>query len=90
MFRAGDTEVGIFVEPTEAAARAFRRTSRHAVSIRVRDGSPVPQALEALVDWFTVRLHAAEQTNDERSMPLLDPPPPWHRVDTTTVAGRLS
>ena len=79
VFRDGELEVGVFVEPNEAAPRAFRRTDRSAVSIRVRQGEPIPHRLESLVDWFTERLRAAEA---EGTRPrLADPPPPWHAVD---------
>jgi hypothetical protein len=79
IYRSGDAEVGVFVEPTQHARRAFRRTERHAISVRVREGSPAPYALEALVDWFAGRLGAAELTS---GLSLSDPPPPWRRVDT--------
>jgi hypothetical protein len=80
IFRIGETEVGVFVEPTQQAARAFRRTERHAVSVRVREGDPSPQALEALVDWFTARLGASEHDGSRVAPPLADPPPPWRLV----------
>jgi hypothetical protein len=85
VFRDGDLEVGVFVEPNEAAPRAFRRTERSAVSIRVRQGRPVPHHLEGLVDWFTERLRAAEAAGTRPC--LTDPPAPWHAVD---VDGRSS
>jgi hypothetical protein len=76
VFRAAAVEVGIFVEPTEHAARAFRRTARHAVSVRVRAGDPTPRAIEALVDWFTAQLAVADA--DPRGAAwLANPPPPW-------------
>jgi hypothetical protein len=81
IFRGGDVEVGVFVEPTEHAARAFRRTERHAVSVRVRDGKPSPGALEPLVDWFTARLRATERDGAHLGARLADPPAPWHIVD---------
>jgi hypothetical protein len=80
IFRVGDAEVGVFVEPTEHATRAFRRTERHAVSIRVRDGSPAPLALESLVDWFTAQLTAAERDGTRVASRLADPPAPWRIV----------
>jgi hypothetical protein len=80
IFRAGAAEVGVFVEPTEHAARAFRRTERHAVSIRVRDGDPQPLALESLVDWFASRLSAAERDGADLEARVADPPPPWRIV----------
>jgi|SRR5579862_141225 len=85
VFRDGDTEVGVFVEPNGMAARAFRRTERSAVSIRVRQGEPIPHHIESLVDWFTERLRAAEAAEVQPC--LADPPPPWHAVD---VGGRSS
>jgi hypothetical protein len=77
VFRAGEVEVGVFVEPTEHAARAFRRTERHAVSVRVRAGAPAPRAIEALIDWFTTRLRVAERDGMDLAAHLLDPPAPW-------------
>jgi len=85
VFREGDTEVGIFVEPSGTGARAFRRTERSAVSIRVRQGEPIPRHVESLVDWFTERLRAAEAANVQPR--FADPPPPWRAVD---VDGRSS
>jgi hypothetical protein len=79
VFGNGDVEVGVFVEPNEAAPRAFRRTERSAVSIRVRQGEPIPHHLESLVDWFTERLRAAEVVGMQPC--LADPPSPWHPVD---------
>ncbi|WP_236516935.1 hypothetical protein [Sandaracinus amylolyticus] len=78
VFRYEGVELGVYVEPSEHAARAIRRTERHAVSVRVRRGEPAARALDALVDWFTERLRAAERDGarevDE------SPPPPWTRV----------
>jgi hypothetical protein len=85
VFGNGDVEVGVFVEPNQAATRAFRRTERSAVSIRVRQGEPIPQHVESLVDWFTERLRAAEAAG--RQPCLADPPPPWHAVE---LDGRAS
>lgn len=87
IFRCADVEVGVFVEPTEHAARAFRRTKRHAVSIRVRAGTPVPHALESLVDWFTARLGAAERDGTNIATRLADPPAPWHLAGPTSPNG---
>src|SRR5262249_10622174 len=39
VFRTGAIEVGVFIEATEHAPRAFRRTARHAVSVRIREGT---------------------------------------------------
>lgn len=83
IFRSGDAEVGVFIEPTEHAIRAFRRTDRHAVSIRIRDGSPAPLALESLIDWFTARLSAAERDGVHLGGRLTDPPAPWRIVMAT-------
>jgi hypothetical protein len=80
IFRAADVEVGVFVEPTECAPRAFRRTERSAVSVRVRDGNPAAGALEPLVDWFTSRLRSSESGGAARALRLTDPPAPWHVV----------
>ena len=87
IFRAGDAEVGVFVEPTEHAARAFRRTDRHAISIRARDGAASPHALESLVDWFTDRLRAAERDGAPIATRLANPPDPWRIVAATRPTG---
>ncbi len=82
VFRDGVAEVGVFIAPTERSERAFRRTAHHAVSIRVRDGEPSPPALESLVDWFTGRLLESESRGTALGACLVDPPSPWHFVDT--------
>jgi hypothetical protein len=83
VYRAGDVEVGVFVEPTERAVRAFRRTERHAVSVRVRDGKPAAGALEPLVDWFTARLRVSESGGAGLAAYLADPPAPWRIIEVT-------
>lgn len=92
VFRAGDCEVGIFVEPNEHAQRAFRRTELHAVSIRVREGDPSSADLEALVDWFVVELRGAERRGEQWEIALAgalsDPPAPWRQV--VVAAGNTS
>jgi len=75
-------EVGVFVEPVAYAERAFRRTERSAVSVRVRQGAPEPRTLEALVDWFTSRLRRAEADGRPLSAYLTAPPPPWQVVES--------
>jgi hypothetical protein len=80
IFRADGVEVGVFVEPTERAARAFRRTDRHAISVREREGAPEPQAIESLVDWFASRLRGAERDGVPIVTRLDDPPSPWRMV----------
>lgn len=82
IFRLDGTEVGVFVEPTEHAARAFRRTERHAVSVRLRHGTPDPLALESLVDWFTRQLRATERDGARIATRLDNPPAPWHLGDS--------
>ena len=81
IFRGGGGEVGVFVEPTESAARAFRRTERYAVSVRVREGDPAPRALESLVDWFADELRAVERDGGSSEARFATPPPPWCAVD---------
>jgi len=88
IFRAGGAEVGVFIEPTERALRAFRRTERHAISVRVRNGAPAPSAVEALVDWFTARLRAAERDGAPISTRLGDPPVPWRTVNASALRDR--
>ena len=82
VFRAGGVEVGVFVEPTHHAARAFRRTEHHAVSVRVRAGTaPAPRALDELIDWFAACLRIAERTGEDVAGRIQTPPPPWRLVD---------
>jgi hypothetical protein len=81
IFRGGGGEVGVFVEPTENAARAFRRTERYAVSVRVREGDPAPRALESLVDWFADELRTVERGGGSSETRFATPPAPWCVVD---------
>lgn len=81
IYRSDAAEVGVFVEPNEHAARAFRRTARHAVSIRIRNGNPRPEAVEALVDWFTAQLAVAEERGSITPSPSAAPPAPWAVID---------
>jgi len=46
----------------------------------VRAGDPPPLALEALVDWFTDRVAAAERGGTP-SDAIGEPPPPWRAID---------
>ncbi|HYD50571.1 MAG TPA: hypothetical protein VEB21_19600 [Terriglobales bacterium] len=80
IFRADSSEVGLFVEPTAAALRAFRRTERHAISLRIRAGEPSPLAMESLVDWFAERLRLAESEEFRAGLRLHEPPAPWALV----------
>jgi len=86
IFRGDDGEVGVFVEPTEMAPRAFRRTERHAVSVRVREGDPAPRALEALVDWFTAELRGVEGGGVAEAS-FACPPAPWSAVGRARPTG---
>jgi hypothetical protein len=93
IFRLDGAEVGVFVEPTENALRAFRRTDRHAVSIRLRHGNAEPLALESLVDWFTDQLRTAECEGAGIALRLGNPPAPWRIGEATgpvTGAGERS
>jgi hypothetical protein len=81
IYRIDGNEVGVFIEPTEHAARAFRRTARSAVSVRVREGAPTSGSLESLVDWFAARLDEAEKRGSGARVMLEDPPSPWGFVD---------
>ncbi len=84
VFRGHGVEVGVFIEPTEHAARAFRRTERHAVSVRVRAGvAPPPRALDDLVDWVATCLRVAERTGEAVADRLQAPPRPWCLADAT-------
>ena len=82
VFHGHGVEVGVFIEPTEHAARAFRRTERHAVSVRLRAGSAPPaRALDELVDWFAACLRVAERSGEPVVGCLLAPPLPWRLAD---------
>jgi hypothetical protein len=84
VFCGDGVEVGVFIEPTEHAARAFRRTERHAVSVRVRTGTPPPsRAIEELVDWFAACLRTVERTGGGLSEHLQSPPRPWRLVGSS-------
>lgn len=74
IFSSGAGEVGVFVEPAERAGRAFRRTEQHAISVRVRAGSPSGASLEALVDWFALVVRAEERG---AAPDVGGPPAPW-------------
>ena len=74
-FRAGDAEVGVFVEPSETTPRAFARTRSHAITLRVRQGTPERGAIEALGRWVAAQVEAGE--HDGGAFELGDPPAPW-------------
>lgn len=77
-FRCADAELGIHLEPVERAPKAYARTSRHAVSYRVRAGRPEPLRVEALMAWVVASLVA-----EESGGPAPDwssPPAPWTRT----------
>jgi hypothetical protein len=80
IFRANSVEVGIFVEPSERAARAFCRTERHAISVRERQGTAEPQAIESLMRWFASCVRTAERDGVSVVARLGDPPSPWNMV----------
>jgi hypothetical protein len=85
IFSVGDAEVGVFLESTEHAARTFSRlsrTERHAVSVRILAGAPIPRDLESLVEWVTAALRGAERDNALITERLRFPPQPWRRVTT--------
>ena len=82
VFRAGDDEIGLHLDPTEATARAFLRTDRRSLSFRVRQGSPEGPAIDSFRRWLSGRVLDAERAG---GMPdLTDPPAPWQRVDGNT------
>lgn len=84
VYRCAWGEVGVFVEPNDSAPRAFRRTARHAISVRIRRGDPPPEALEALVDWFTGEIRKVEQGDSNAGATLAIPPAPWRLVEATS------
>jgi hypothetical protein len=81
IFRGNGVEVGLFVEPTEGAMRAFCRTERHAISVREREGVAEPHSIESLVQWFALRLRSAERDHVSVATRLDDPPPPWQLIE---------
>lgn len=84
-FRAGPSEVGIFLEPVGLAGRAYARTARYAISYRCREGSPPRPAVETLMLWVTSCVRAAEESGRLPAHLLTGagssgPPSPWHVV----------
>jgi hypothetical protein len=81
VFRAGDAEVGIFVEHGGHAPNAYARTAAHAISYRVRHGTPLGEDVERLAAWVVAHVERAEREGlDVPGLPLTDPPAPWSRV----------
>jgi hypothetical protein len=83
VFRTSSVEVGLFVEPNESAQRAYVRTARHALSVRLREGpEPLRADLASLMQWAAVAVRAAERDG----MPAAEriattaPPTPWKRT----------
>jgi hypothetical protein len=90
IFCVGDAEVGVFLEPTEHAARTFSRfsrTERHAVSVRILAGAPIPRDLESLVEWVTAALRGAERDNALITERLCHPPRPWRLAPAAPYYG---
>lgn len=77
IFSAGQHEVGLYVEPSEHAPRAFSRTERHALTFRTRAGSP-GRLIEVLGAWAESCVRAAEMQGREPD--FTDPPAPWKRI----------
>ncbi len=78
VFRCGDGELGIHLEPVARAPKAYARTARYAVSYRVRAGSPGGRVVDALMAWVVSSL-----AREESGGPAPDwssPPPPWSRT----------
>jgi hypothetical protein len=67
-------EIGIFVEPAHAAARAYCRSSAWAVSYRVREGKPDATSIDAAMRW------ALAQAETGGAIDLSHPPEPWRVV----------
>lgn len=84
VFRAGDVEVGLVVEPSEGTPRAFLRTERHAITLRTRQGTPDREAIEQLGRWAGDRVRAAERA--AAALDFAGPPAPWSRVDDASVS----
>ncbi len=73
--RAGDAELGLFVEPAALGRRAWAVVAGHALSYRVRAGAPEREALEALMRWAGAELAAGTDPAElGRSSSL---PTPW-------------
>jgi hypothetical protein len=81
VFRAGAVEVGLFLEPTDRAPRAFARTAHHALSLRLREGTSRPEDLERLMAWAARSVRAAELARLPPASLLRHPPPPWQTAD---------
>lgn len=77
VFARDELEVGLFLEGL-AAPRAYARTARHALTLRVRHGQPSPRDLDLLGRWATRRVEQAER--EDRAPCFDDPPTPWAHV----------
>ena len=73
--------MGVFVEPSDRAERAYARTERHAISVRAREGGPAPTWIEPLMAWVLDRVRAAERDEAPLASRLSNPPSPWVRLD---------
>lgn len=76
-FSDGQCELGVYLEPTTLAERAYARTERWAISYRIREGRADGRAIDRLVGWFVAKV--AE--NESPPSQLTAPPEPWYVVD---------
>lgn len=72
-------ELGLFVEPAKAP-RAYVYTARHALSYRVREGAPAPDAVAAVMRWAYAAVCAWEQVGPTGSVVWGPPPEGWDAV----------
>ncbi len=76
-FSNGHCEVGVYLEPTTIAERAYAKTARWAISYRMRDGRADGEAIDRLMSWFVAQVAESESPPAK----LNAPPEPWHVVD---------
>jgi flavin-dependent dehydrogenase len=78
--RNGQAEIGLFVEPVSEGGRAATRTSRHALSYRIREGAISGPAIDSVLQWATQRVEIAEREDAPLASLLTAPPAPWMLV----------
>lgn len=77
-FSDGTCEVGLYLEPSTPARRAYARTERWSISFRLREGKPRRAMIERLMSWY---LETVETHTDDPASHLHSPPEPWYAVD---------
>ncbi len=75
-FRTGAAELGIYITPSGATARAYARVDGFAVSYRRLGGAPTRPEICSLLDWVVAQVRAQGDDADA----FTAPPPPWTRT----------